>query len=577
MRRRTSLAAVLALGVTWAASACGIPSGKAPEVIGDAPSDFDQSSGTSAEVYGPTDKPEETVQNYLKAAAGDPDGRNDRLNAFTVGGEQEFSDPSTGLDLLAGAHVAIDSNAGVGSATVKVTGSVVGTYLSNGSVRMNSAPRDYDESFTLQRESLQDNWKITVPPNQAMLDYSYFTTAYEEVPLYFQAGQRDLLVPDLRWIFADLDPEIDRRLRLGWLLLGPSEFVSVAARNAVPEGTAGRVGDEDGEVGIELTTALGDAVDEDTSRAIAAQVAWSLGLDSDFTLTVDGGEAFHGSLDNWRAWNAIPASDALSETGYFIAEDTVWEYTSNEEVTTASADHTWVGFTLAGLRQVAVGVDGRIAAVVQGAGTDTLQVGTRDDAMQVMAQLSGSLADPQWLSDTTVMVIDDGTPTAVDTRTGAVQTLEVGDAVTSLALAADGRRLAFVEDGLAWIAPLSVNADGNLQAGEPKPIGLDITDVTDVAWSSENYLWVAGVRGDDRLLMVAVDNSRTEVQDWTLGLDIAQVAANPADPVESSLNRGEPVLVVANATLYRVHFSGPVEVENGNHAVAATAPFTVPQ
>lgn len=574
MRRRTSLAAVLALGATWAASACGIPSDKAPEIIGDAPSDFDQSSGIDTEVYGPTTKPEETVENYLKAAAGDPDGRDDRLNAFTGGAEHEFSDPAEGIDLLADTKVLLESSSGLDAATVTVTGSVVGTYLPNGSVRMNPAPRAYEESFTLQREGdVQDVWQISMPPNQAMLDYLHFTAVYEEAPLYFRAGPQDLLVPDLRWIFADLDVEADRRLRLGWLLLGPSEFVSVAARSAIPEGTSGRTTTTDGEAGVELTT-LGATVEEDAARAIAAQIAWSLGLDADFTLTIDGGEVFRGSLENWRNWNAIPTPAELSETGYFIAEDMVWEY-SDQQVATDSPTHPWVGFTLEGLQQVAVGPGDDIAAIVQVSGTDTLQIGEGADAMTVMAGLSGDLADPQWLSGSAVIVVDDGTPTAVDIGSGAIQPLAVGNAVTSLALAADGRRLAFVEDGLVWIAPLSIDADGNIQAGDRRPVGLDIADVTDVAWSSENYLWVAGVRGDQRLFMVAIDNSRTDPQDWTLGLDIAQIAANPADPVESSLNRGEPVLVIANATLYRVYSSGPVEVQNGDQPVAATAPFTV--
>jgi hypothetical protein len=570
MRRRTSLAAALAFGATWIATACGIPSGRAPEVVGDAPSDFDQSSGTSAETFEPSTIAEETVQNYLKAASGDPDGRDDRLNAFTVN-EQQFSDPSTGIDLLDDIIVTVDSSNGVETATVVVTGSVVGTYRPDGSVQMNSAPRDYNESFTLQRESLQDIWKIAVLPSQAMLDYAQFKSAYDQAPLYFQAGQRNLLVPDLRWIFRDLDTDTELRLRLGWLLQGPIDAARFSARNAIPEGTSGKPVDDDGTLRIDLSP--GGAVEEDAIDAIAAQLAWSLGLDGTFALTVDGTEVLEGSREDWRDWNAIPAE--LPETGYFVAEDTVWEYTNNEQVTTVSAEHPWVGLSVAGLRQAAVGPAGKVAAIVQGSGGDTLQVGMGDGALHAVAQVGGNLSHPQWLSDSTVIVIDDGTPIVVETATGAAQTLAVGEGVTSLALAADGRRLAYVEDGLAWVVPLSLDADGNVQAGERWRIGLDIADVSDVAWSAENYLWVAGVRDDDRLFVVAVDNSRTEVQAWTPGLEIAQIAANPEDPAESYLNRGEPVLVVANATLYRVHSTGPDEVQNGTQPVAGTAPFTV--
>ncbi|WP_030155688.1 LpqB family beta-propeller domain-containing protein [Glycomyces sp. NRRL B-16210] len=572
MRRRTSLTAAVALGTTWVLSACGIPAGKAPEVMGDAPSDFDQSSGTSAETFAPTTNAEETVQNFLKAAAGEADGRNDRLHSFTVDAEQQFSDLSAGLDLLAGVDVAIGADS-LESATVKVTGSVVGTYLPDGSVRMHSAPRAYDESFTLQREGLQDIWKIATLPTQVMLDYNQFSSDYGSAPLYFQAGMTELLVPDIRWIYNDLDAETDRRQRLEWLVQGPSDFVAFSARNAIPEGTLWKTSNDDGTARIDLTR--GETVDSDTASAIAAQIAWSLGLSGEFVLAIDGEAVVSGALRTWRSWNAIPASLGNQENGYFIADETVWEYTGSLQVTAVSEDHPWVGFSVEGLRQVAVGPSGKIAAIVDGGGRDVLQVGSTTSMRALDGGLGGDLSDPQWLGSRTVVVIDDGVPTTVDSSSGSAQTLAVGTDVTAMSIAADGRRLAFVEEGVAWVAPISVDADGNIQAGEPRRIGLDISDVTDVAWSTENYLWVAGLRGDDKLFRVAIDNSRIEVQKGIGGVVIEQIAANPADPVESNLNWGEPVLVVSDSTLYRVFVNGPDAVDNEGQLVQASSPFTV--
>lgn len=573
MRRRTSLSAALALSTTWALTACGIPAGKAPEVIGDAPSDFDQSSGTNADPFAPTTNAEETVQNYLKAAAGEPDGRNDRLHAFTVDSEQSFSDPSAGLDLLASVDVTTLTD-DFDAATVKVTGSVVGTYLPDGSVRMHSAPRDYDESFALERESLQDIWKIGSLPTQVMLDYNQFSSDYGRAPLYFQAGMTELLVPDLRWIYNDLDGESNRRQRLDWLVQGPSDFVAFSARNAIPEGTTAKSSIEDGAVRIDLSR--GETVDADTVNAIAAQIAWTLGLDGEFVLAIDGEVLVSGSLRDWRNWNAIPDSLRDQENGYFIADETVWELTGEMQVTSVSAEHAWVGFSVEGLRQVAVGPAGKIAAIVQNGGGDVLQVGASGTSMRdVGGGLSGDLSDPQWLGSRTVVVIDDGVPTTIDSSSGSVQTLAVGTEVTAMAIAADGRRLAFIEDEVAWVAPISVDADGNIQAGEPRRIGLDIANVTDLAWSSENYLWVAGQRGDEKLFLVAIDNSRIEIQGGIGGVTIDQIAASPADPVESSLNSGQPVLVVSDSTLYRVFSNGPDAVDDEGQLVQASFPFTV--
>jgi hypothetical protein len=572
MRRRTSLAAAAALGAAWALSACGIPTDKAPEVIGDAPTDFDASSGATPETFEPTNLADETVRNFLKAAAGDPVSRDDRLNRFTLSGEEQFSQSSDGIRLVADLQISVKDADDFDSATVTVTGSVVGTYEDDGSVRMNPTPSEYDATFTLQREDIQATWKMSSLPMQVALDYDYFGDAYVQAPMYFQAGQAELLVPELRWIYEQLEAETRQRMLFDWLILGPGESVSVSASTAIPNGTTGKLTPEDGAVRVDLS--LGEAIDDDTAKAIAAQIVWSLGIDGEFTLAADGEIRAEGEAADWRGWNAIPQD--LPETAYFIANETVWEYTADQRVTMESSDHPWVGFTAPGLRQVAVGPADKIAAVVAGSGGDVLKTGASTSTMRAVSGLGGSLIDPQWLDDDTVLVVDDGVPTLVVPSTGGTQPLGVGDQVTAMALAADARRVAYVEDGLAWVAPLGLDADGNLTVGGPERIGLDIASVTDVAWSSENYLWVAGERDDSQLFRVAIDNSRTEPQEGTGTFpQITQIAANPADPVESILDRGEPVVIVANETLYRVFTGGPNEVRNGDQPVGGTAPFTV--
>lgn len=569
MRRRTSLAAAAALGTAWALTACGIPTDKAPEVVSDAPTDFDSSSGASPETFTPTTVADETVENFLKAAAGDPASRNDRLNSFTESGEAQFSEAQEGIGLVADLGFAVDAS-DLYSATVTVTGSVVGLYQEDGSVRMYTSPGDYNETFTLHREETQDAWKMDALPMQVALDYDYFGEAYVQAPMYFQAGQAQLLVPDLRWIYDELDAETRHRLLFEWI--EPSEFASQSARNAIPRGTSGKITSEDGAVQVDLS--LGEAIDDETAEAIAAQLVWSLGLTGEFKLITDGETRAEGEAMEWRKWNAIPRG--LPETAYFIANDTVWEYTANQQVTMESAAHPWVGFSVVGLQQAAIGPGDKIAAVVAGSGGDVLQTGTSSSTMRAVPGLSHDLADPQWLTRDTVLIIDDGVPTLVVPATGATQQLGVGDELTAMTLAADGRRLAYVEDGFAWVAPLSLDADGNVTVGDARQIGPDIANVTDVAWSSENYLWVAGERGDDKLFRVAIDNSQTDPQVGTEPFpQITQIAANPAAPENAIPGRGEPVIIVANATLYRVFAAGPDEVTNEGEPVGGTAPFTV--
>jgi hypothetical protein len=572
MRRRTSLAAATAIGAVWALTACGIPTGRAPEVIGDAPTDFDESSGTSAESWEPTTDAQETVANFYRAAAGDPASRDDRLHRFTAGDDDPFSGPEEGIRLLADLDLALSDAGDLQAATVTVTGSVVGNYLEDGSVRMNPTPTEYSETLTLRRASIGEAWEMLTLPKQVALDYDYFTAEYEEAPVYFQAGQAPLLVPDLRWIYGDLEAETRRRLVLDWLVFGPSEFASQSARNAIPIGTTGRTDEEDGVVRVDLS--LGEDIEAEAADAMAAQIAWSLGLNGEFVLTANNEERARGTLMDWRNWNAIPAEPP--ETAYFISEETVWEYTS-EAVTQSASDHPWVGLAAAGLQQVAVGRGGQIAAVVAGSGGDVLQTGAASTGLGTVAGVEGVLADPQWLDDDTVIVIDDGVPTAVEPRTGAVQVLAVGDEVTALALSADGRRLAYVEDGTAWVAPLGLDADGNITVSELRQIGPTVTNVSDMAWSSENFLWVATTSDNEtKLFNIAIDNSRVVPQPGTVAFPpITQIAANPADPVDASVPRGEPVIIVADSTLYRVYTTGPEEVSNNDSPVAGASPFTV--
>ncbi|THV43175.1 LpqB family beta-propeller domain-containing protein [Glycomyces buryatensis] len=575
IRDLTVLAAVGAVAMSMAS--CGIPESSDPQVIEEAPTDFDESSSNPVEEFLPSVDARTTVQNYFKAAAGDPNGRDQRLQVFTED-DIEFSDPAEGIRLLADVRYELAEGEDISSETVTVTGSIIGTYLPDGQVRMSSTPQEYEEEFDLQREGLQDAWTFAELPAQVALTYEQFTNVYEQAPLYFQAaGESGLLVPDLRWIFDQLDADTARGIRLGWLVQGPSEWVEQSARSAIPSGTTVKNSDEDGVVHIDLD--LGDvadtgAVDVDS---VAAQVAWSLGLEGDFVLTIDGGEVADGDLDDYRDWNAIPEN--LEELGYFVSDDTVWQV-ENDVTTDSSADHPWVGFTADGLEQVAVADNDQIAAIVAGSMEPILQVGSGTDSMTTVPGISGDLHDPQWLADGTVVLVDDGTLIAVDPESGATQVL-AGDEITALAVAADGRRLAYVEDGSAAVAPLNLDADGNLLLGDDRPIGLSIGDVTDVAWSSEDYLWVAGRDdgSDEQLFRVAIDNSRVEAQAGASGFpSITAIAANPADPAEPNQNRGEPVIVSIGSNLYRVHSESLQPLDGGSgDPINGSAPFTVLQ
>lgn len=580
MRTRT-LACVVAAACAAAPAlaSCGVPDSSEPEALQAAPTDFDQSSSVEVESFLPSPDAITTVDHFLRAASGAQEGRDERLQAFTDD-DREFSAPADGIGLLDGVDISLgDGSDDLNTVTVTVTGSVVGAYLPDGQVRMNDPPREYEERFTLERDGFQEDWSISDSPSQVMMLRRQFESSYAQAPLYFQAtGQNDMLVPDLRWIYRNLDEATDNDTRLDWLLQGPSEWVRQSARSVIPRGTVEQTTEEDGVVHIDLTLGEGTGPDAGTTDAIAAQIAWSLGLSGQFELRIDGEEVASGTLADWRDWNAIASGGG--EIGYFIAEDTVWQF-QNDVVTDTSADHPWVGFSTPGLEQVAVSTDEQIAAVVATGGGLELQVGSGEGDMATVRGLEGDLRDPQWLTaDGTLMIIDDGVLTVVDAATGAVEPL-AGQSVQSLSVAPDGHRIVYVEDGAARAAPLSHDADGNLQFGQYQRLGFDITDVTDIAWGSEDFVWIAGSREgyDDKLFLVSIDNAETENQLGTSGFPLADgIAAKPADPVEPDQNGGEPTIVMIGSDLYRAYTSSlqPVEDRDGM-IIQGSAPFTVPE
>ncbi|WP_199038832.1 LpqB family beta-propeller domain-containing protein [Glycomyces salinus] len=576
---RTLAAAAAACVAASALAGCGIPEDTDPEVIGEAPTDFGASSSLDEEVYEPTDDAEGTVENFLRAAAGNPDqaARDDRLAVFT--GERDFSDLGDGINLLADVQYESEESDDFNTVTVTVTASIVGSYLQDGRVEMDSPERDYQEDIVVRRENVGDVFSVIEWPRQVSMLYSEFDRAYEEAPVYFLAsGTEGPLVPDLRWIYGNLDAATGYEVRLGWLLQGPSDWARLSSRTAIPVGTSVRTSTDDGTLVVDLTPgesteAVGEAAD-----AMAAQIAWSLALSGSLELRVNGEEVASGDFSEWRDWNAIPSASDMGDTAYFVSDDTVWQF-ENGAIARNSADHPWVGFEAAGLRDVAVDADSEIAAIVAGENGPVLQTGSDPDEMTTVEDVSGSLRDPHWLRQDTILLIDDGVLTAVDTESGNVQVLG-GEDVTALAVAPDGRRAAYVEDDLAMAAPLSVDVDGNFQLHEAdaRRIGTGVTEVSDVAWSAEDYLWIAGQGPDDQQLhRAAIDNSQLEVQSGTSGYPpISEIAAHPADPLAGNQTRGEPVIVVSGDDLYRVHTSSmePIQDAEGE-GVVGSDPFTV--
>src|SRR5690606_23369056 len=112
-----------------ALASCGIPASSEPEALEEAPTDFDQSSSIDVEAFLPTTDATTTVDHFLRAASGDPAGRDERLHEFTRTA-RDFSDPTDGIGLLDDVAMDLgDDTEDLNTTTLVVTGKVIGTYL----------------------------------------------------------------------------------------------------------------------------------------------------------------------------------------------------------------------------------------------------------------------------------------------------------------------------------------------------------------------------------------------------------------------------------------------------------------
>jgi hypothetical protein len=148
-------------------------------------------------------------------------------------------------------------------------------------------------------------------------------------------------------------------------------------------------------------------------------------------------------------------------------------------------------------------------------------------------------------------------------------------AVTSVSVAPDGQRIAFVADGRPFVAVL--RADGSLEVGPPVELRSGLSDVVGVAWSREDWLVVAGrVAGQSALVEITTDSVLVEpLQLRNLpGLTVTGVAADPAVKF-SDPPRGERALIMmeANGRAYRVYSLSVVEmVPEGTPASPSPSP-----
>ena len=85
----------------------------------------------------------------------------------------------------------------------------------------------------------------------------------------------------------------------------------------------------------------------------------------------------------------------------------------------------------------------------------------------------------------------------VSTRDGSAHAITPArvDDVSTAAVSPDGRRIAFVADGQAYVSSLVVDGETLTVGSNPRPILADRVSATAIAWLNETWLNVGGTAG----------------------------------------------------------------------------------
>lgn len=585
---RPALLAVATVAMTMLAG-CGVPSSGPATVVEEVPRDgAGDSYDDRLTSLAPTVDAEETVLNFLAAAAGDWVSRDERLNKF-VNVDVDWSEPSAGMPIIRLTDEQVSATtSSTTSATVRVTGAIVGVYNQYGQVKKASGDTSFSREFQLGREYSSDRWHIESPPEQVVISDGAFYDYYLAQPLYFPAAadETHTLVPDLRWIPKSLSDTGARYERLvEWLLTGPSEWLGSNVISAIPPGTTREaVTVHDNGVTIEFSTRSATSP-LDEYETISAQLAWTLGLEPEeaIALVIDGREQLRSQARDWAGRNRAPSRDDTGEDRdliYYIQDGTVKSATAEAPFADAAPE---------GLQEAALEPGGgRMAAIVTTGGPYSLVAGEPGALEPVQDFAAGYLTDAQWIDRSKLLILADGRPTMVRVSTGESTPVSMGeldDPITAISLAPDSRRLAYVAGNHAYVAPITYD-DFTAVLGEPQRVGLNVTDVRDVGWSQETHLVMIGSvpEAEEWLWQVSIDNAYQHqleaVKTSTTGAIGDSLAVRCNSPQRSPAV-GQPMVVAVGTSIARVYAGsyGPLQVRDaeGNEVDAmGTAPFVSP-
>ncbi len=516
--------------------------------------------------------PEEIVRSFIDAAASVRPGHPVAREHLAPEPAGSWSDEA-GITVLGRDYATVTTETGA----VEVTASLVGTLDERGTFEVGGTGR-FTRQFTL--EQVDDEWRISDPPDGLIILEPDFQRLYEQLAAYFvdPTGQR--VVPDLRYLIGG---EAQPTALVQRLLDGPSASLVPGVRNPL-SGVRLRSA-----VTVQGQTAVVDLTGLPTEPApvlseICAQLVWTLAQVRQDTvrsveIRVDGepvdvrGVPDRQSREHWASFNpdAVPAASV----GHYVSGGAL------HTVRTGEPTPGPAGTGVHGLSAAAVSTDadsGELAFLVgvrPDPGGATLLAGPY--AGELAPVLGGARFSSPTVAATRseVWVVRDGTSVVRVQAGGAPQPVTAptlpGLGVTeALRLSPDAVRAALVVEGpggpALYVGTVVRAEDGSVALRDLRGITPELSRVTDVAWrDSANLLVLAGDPGEGVVpYSVAVDG-------W--GLTEVPTAGLPSQPQSIAAAPGRQPLVNAGGTIWQLTGGTWVTLVRGQEPLPGTAPF----
>lgn len=581
MRRWRQLVATATLGgMLVAAAGCGVPS--STDVVVDGKGQADDMLGRVGGEQlpegpeGTSNNTEEFVDRFLEAPAGDWEGAAERVKRFLSPQLQATWQAPQEITVVRLTDGKPDIKPAPSSEVVlKVQ--LVGVLTNQGTLEPPTSQTTTAE-YTFKvgsAEQPRGGLAVTTPPPAMLLTDTALDRWYEQRPIYFWDTSQNNLIPDLRYLPRAVGENARPTMLIGWLLGGPAAWLRPSVLE-LPDGTKQlrNAYKEDGRLIVNLSgAAAGQTLDR-----LLAQLSWSLRADfsGDLTLLIEFQKRYEGKLSEFLDRN--PTYRLTREVPQYFA------------VAAGSVRRLQLGATSVPedvpLLDAAVNKNVRSAAM-----TNQYAALTRVDGDEVWLWVG---PDQQGkFSRTSLHAASMSRPTLADGQdvgyvaaagelyqfklaepgVAAVTVSGLSGAVTSVALAPDGKRLAVVAGGRPYVVALG----GEGATATARPVPAPLTNLTAISWLSETGLAMAGMSGGQvKLARITMDGGvLTDVLQELRVPPVTQLVSFPEDPI---VGVGGPIMVEAEKVAYQV-FTTLQYVQAQEIAgppvkgVAPTAPF----